>query len=560
MTSAFVTHDSDPYKASPPLLSSSSGRNSKFAFQFADEPSVTYPTKRWIITWVSAHKATEIDIRKELESNNFNVGSQEYKFVSSFSQNSNPVLVFETPSSQLAIRVLSKLMKVGVDAQVSEPSSESVLGSSTQFVREKTTSQMRTNATSSDMFQSPSLTHRREPNESSLSVAKSGSDVHYHRQSRHLPTESTQFLLEANHSYSNLRFNSEPLVSSSNQPEEYYAYQFQDQPYVEDFSELQQTIAQDLANLSIDEWGYYEEPTEFNANQVANNGLSKKKKKQLQQQLQHQAALQNFAKMSNKSQVVAADSLELSGKQNEFADYEFDEKGNKKKKNAGHILYVKGIDKSQVNIRQLVHLFECFGEVEIGMHHTKSEYALIKFAKSSAAKQCIKELYGKEILGKNLLIHYSEMADLTMKYYANEKEYYVPNPETRAQLERKPVVLSKHLSIKFIRRFDEENALVPIPKFSVADLHFLFPRGDFVEPFTVTKKNSDIVLDFYSVGAAIAFVMENNFKQVVASVLPDGRYVLRTEDTQDLFTMKHPGAHDLQFVVHLSFISKSKSQ
>lgn len=558
MMSAFVTHDSNPYKASPPLHSSTSGRNSKFAFQSAEESSVTYATKRWIITWVSAHKATENDIRKELESDNFNVGSQEYKFVSSFSHNSNPVLVFETPSSQLAIRVLSKLMKVGVGAQVSEPSSESALGSSTQLVKEKITSQMRTNATSSDMFQSPSLTHRREPHESSLSVAKSASDVHNHRQSRHLPTESTQFLLEANHSYSNLRFNSEPLVSSSNQPEELYAYQFQEQPHVEDFYELQQTIAQDLANFPIDEWGNYEEPTEFSSKMALNNGATKKKKKQTQQQ----AALQNFSKMSMpmKSSSLVANPFELSGKLNEFADYEFDEKGNKKKKNAGHILYVKGIDKSQVNIRQLVHLFECFGEVEIGMHHTKSEYALIKFTKSSAAKQCIKELYGKEILGKNLLIHYSEMADLTMKYYANEKEYYVPNPETRAQFERKPVVLSKHLSIKFIRRFDEENALALIPKFSVADLHFLFPRGDFVEPFTVTKKNNDIVLDFYSVGAAIAFVMENNFKQVAASVLPDGRYMLRTEDTQDLFTMKHPGAHDMQFVVHLSFISKSKSQ
>jgi hypothetical protein len=88
----------------------------------------------------------------------------------------------------------------------------------------------------------------------------------------------------------------------------------------------------------------------------------------------------------------------------------------------------------------------------------------------------------------------------------------------------------------------------------------LFPRGDFVEPFTVTKKNNDTVLDFYSVGAAIAFVMENNFRQVAASVLPDGRYVLRTDVSQEQFTIKHPGAHELQFVVHLSFISKSKSQ
>lgn len=553
MMSDFVTHDSTSYKASPPLLSSTSGRNSKFAFQFAEESSAVPSIQTWTITWVSAHKASETDIRKELESQSFNICNQEYKLLTSFSQNSGSMLVFETPSSQLAIRVLSRLMKVGVYAEVVEPKSQTEL---TNRSHDKAASQIRTNATSSDMFQSPPLTRRKEPIESSLSVVKSASDPEKSRQLKYLPTETSRFLMEANHSYSNLRFNSEPLAAAEPpehiEPHDNHGYQFMAQPFAEDFSHLQESIAHDMANFTFEE--LYGDSTGFSAKQALNNPNSKKKKKQGQQ-------LPGTMSTAIKNPFMAANPIDYSSKLAEFAEYEVDEKGNKKKKNTGNILYVKGIDKNQVNIRQLVHLFECFGEVEIGMHHTKSEYALIKFVKPSAAKQCIKELYGKEILGKNLLIHYSELVDLTMKYYANEKEYYVPNPETRAHFERKPVVLSKHLSIKFMKTFEDENTAHLSPQFSVADLHFLFPRGDFVEPFTVTKKHNDTVLDFYSVGAAVAFVMENNFKQIVASVLPDGRYILRTDDNQELFTIKQsPGVFDLQFVVHLSFISKSKSQ
>ena len=109
-------------------------------------------------------------------------------------------------------------------------------------------------------------------------------------------------------------------------------------------------------------------------------------------------------------------------------------------------MYVKGLDISKVNLRQLVNLAECFGDVENSLLHTLKDYALIKFSSSNGAKACIKELYGKEIGGKNLLIHFSELTDLVPKFYTNEKVYYTPRKKLKkTHSDNKGCHLSKNI-------------------------------------------------------------------------------------------------------------------
>ena len=80
------------------------------------------------------------------------------------------------------------------------------------------------------------------------------------------------------------------------------------------------------------------------------------------------------------------------------------------------------------------------------MLHSSKDYALIKFSSSNGAKACIKELYGKEIGGKNLLIHYSELTDLVPKFYTNEKVYYTPRKKLKkTHSDNKGCHLSKNI-------------------------------------------------------------------------------------------------------------------
>lgn len=550
MSSAFKFEDNSQYKRYQPQANQAGNRNFIFADNLVQEPSKVDVSKDWIVTWSPGYRSTEQEIKNELSSVVFNSTAAFYELTSSFDQSSNPLVVFKTPSPNLAIKVLSHLMKDGVHAQAYTTPSDSVKGVSRTIGRKNGSSQMCTNATSSDMFQSPNQTHRQEANESSLSLVKSASNRAGDSATKFQMTDTKRFMLEANHSFANLRFNNEPLVSSESEQTDELVAHIPDTQQLRNFEFPPQHYQQQLyTSHEAAAWGEFQSHTEFSS-QFANPNQGKNKKKQVVQQNMSKMTMM----MKNSSFNVSKIDKHGQPKFLEMPEAELDEK-NRKKKSVGNILYVKGIDKNQVNIKQLVHLFECFGEVEIGMHHTKSEYVLIKFAKSSAAKQCIKELYGKEILGKNLLIHYSEMLDLSMKYYANEKEYYVPNQETRVNYERKLTLLSKHLAIRFARK-STDNQQIQTPKFSVADLHSLFPRGDFVEPFTVTKKNNDMILDFYSVGAAIAFVMENNFKEFSVCVLPDGRYALKNEQNQQ--SLKQFAALEMHLAVHLSFVSKSK--
>jgi RNA recognition motif. (a.k.a. RRM, RBD, or RNP domain) len=499
----------------------------------------------YIVNWTSMHRVTEQDIRSELNNQVPTVSPIDFEL--GFSQVDHPMLlVFKTSSFQLGLKVLSKLMKEGADARASFSYLDSVQGASGSVFKTKNISQLDTNPTSADIFHSSHFHGRKEHNHSSLSLLRSTSVM---ADNKFKMTDCKRFLIEGNHSFSNLRFNSESMIIS--QPSR--------QNGSVGLEQSEELI--DWNNQAI--YGYRDEihegnylsPQDNSNQKITTEGFEKSKNKRLLEDNIHKMTMT----IKNSSLVISKIDKNGFSKFVDQHEIELDEKG-RKKKNAGNILYVKGIDKNQANIKQLVHLFECFGEVELGMHHTKSEYALIKFVRPSAAKQCIKELYGKEILGKNLLIHYSEMQELTMKYYANEKEYYVPNQETRANLhsERKLTVLTKYLSIRFMRK-QFENNLHETPQFSVADFHFLFPRGDFVEPFTVTtKNNNDLILEFYSVGAAISFVMGNSFKEFTVAVLPDGRYSIRTDQNHAPDSLRNPATQDLHLFVHLSFVSKSK--
>jgi RNA recognition motif-containing protein len=119
-----------------------------------------------------------------------------------------------------------------------------------------------------------------------------------------------------------------------------------------------------------------------------------------------------------------------------------------KKKKISCVVYVKGFDQRATSLEQLTRVFQCFGVVENALLHTKKEYALIKFSNARGAKTSIKELYGKEIAGRKLLIHYSEFGELTNRYFTNEKCYYQPKKPLRAVADMPPAsALSRHVTL-----------------------------------------------------------------------------------------------------------------
>ena len=97
------------------------------------------------------------------------------------------------------------------------------------------------------------------------------------------------------------------------------------------------------------------------------------------------------------------------------------------KKKPSHVVYVKGVDFERVSLPSLVKLCQCFGRVEVAMAHIAKEYSLIKFHSVQDAKYCIKELYGKTIGSKSLLLHYSGFDEIKTKGNSAEKVYYTPN-------------------------------------------------------------------------------------------------------------------------------------
>jgi len=172
------------------------------------------------------------------------------------------------------------------------------------------------------------------------------------------------------------------------------------------------------------------------------------------------------------------------------------------------VVYIKGIDNNKISLRQLSNLLECFGDVEIGMYHAKKEYALLKFSEQSGAKTAIKELYGKEICGKSLLLHSSELGEIVTKYFTNGKYYHVPNHELkRFQPIKKPHHICRfvNLTICFTNEFPRDIGL--------PDLKRLFGSALLPAKVRLCSQANEYILEFHNTKAAIEFIMNNNYSE-----------------------------------------------
>ena len=172
------------------------------------------------------------------------------------------------------------------------------------------------------------------------------------------------------------------------------------------------------------------------------------------------------------------------------------------------VVYVKGIDSNKISLRQLSNLLECFGDVEIGMYHAKKEYALLKFSDQSGAKTAIKELYGKEICGKSLLLHSSELDEIVTKYFTNGKYYHVPNPELkRLQPNKKPHHICRFVHLTICSTNELPRA------FGLFDLKRLFGSALLPAKVRLGIQTNEYILEFHNTKAAIEFIMNNNYSE-----------------------------------------------
>jgi hypothetical protein len=174
------------------------------------------------------------------------------------------------------------------------------------------------------------------------------------------------------------------------------------------------------------------------------------------------------------------------------------------------VVYIKGIDSSKMSLRQLSNLMECFGDVEIGMYHAKKEYALLKFTDQTGAKTAIKELYGKEICGKSLLLHSSELEEIVTKYFTNGKYYHVPNYELkRFQPIKKPHHICRFVFLTIC--FTDENESSRI--LGLTDLKRLFGSALLSAKTRLCNQANEFVLEFHNTKAAIEFIMNHNYSE-----------------------------------------------
>jgi hypothetical protein len=97
-----------------------------------------------------------------------------------------------------------------------------------------------------------------------------------------------------------------------------------------------------------------------------------------------------------------------------------------KKKRNSSVLYLKGVDLNLTTLPQLARLCQSFGNIEMAMYNLSKQYALIKFSSEAEAKYCLKELYGKDIHGNRILVHYSESDIISNKNSSKDRQYYIP--------------------------------------------------------------------------------------------------------------------------------------
>lgn len=179
------------------------------------------------------------------------------------------------------------------------------------------------------------------------------------------------------------------------------------------------------------------------------------------------------------------------------------------KRKPSPVVYVKGFDRETVSLEQLTRVFQCFGKVEKSMIHTKKEYALIQFADIRHSKTSIKGLYGAQIGGRNLLIHYSEFKELNNRFYTNEKVYFQPNMELPLIVEVSGSVLASPIvTVKIhalpgselaLSSSDMTNQILPLSAINV----------------NVNKvAQNELRIEFASVNAALDFAKDNNYREL----------------------------------------------
>ena len=100
-----------------------------------------------------------------------------------------------------------------------------------------------------------------------------------------------------------------------------------------------------------------------------------------------------------------------------------------KKKRNSSVLYLKGVDLNLTTLPQLARLCQSFGNIEMAMYNLSKQYALIKFSTEAEAKYCLKELYGKDIHGNRILVHYSESDIISNKNSTKDRQYYIPRKD-----------------------------------------------------------------------------------------------------------------------------------
>ena len=179
----------------------------------------------------------------------------------------------------------------------------------------------------------------------------------------------------------------------------------------------------------------------------------------------------------------------------------------KGKKQPSHVVYVKGVDFERVSLPHLVNLCQCFGRVEVAMAHLVKEYSLVKFHSIQDAKYCIKELYGKTIGSKSLLLHYSGFDEIKTKGNSAEKVYYTPN---NIPIEQEKALIVGHIAkTLMITIHSRSNYMMT---FEELKSHFERELGNCRSHAGVMP--NQIFVEFPTLKGAISFALSHNRSQL----------------------------------------------
>ena len=180
-----------------------------------------------------------------------------------------------------------------------------------------------------------------------------------------------------------------------------------------------------------------------------------------------------------------------------------------KKKRNSSVLYLKGVDLNLTTLPQLARLCQSFGNIEMAMYNLSKQYALIKFSSEAEAKYCLKELYGKDIHGNRILVHYSESDIISNKNSSKDRQYYIP---------RKDIVMAQPFKkVGHICRMVLLTVCfkphTPVPNLELSGLQKAL--DGIVGPAAIREgpEHNVFILEFPCVRKAFQFVMDyNHFK------------------------------------------------